>query len=177
MTRIGVASAARDRPLLSTLEMAALKTGPATAFNAWQQADEAGRRRMLAGDYATIDPARIDIARFTGNPLHLEIEWYASASDMVRAMDWLRRNGDDTTKAILAIKPGLGPQLLGELAYVGFKGGSEPGVLSLTWLVRSRAGVWQVIAGSWNNSEATLDEQRFIGLIARAVQLARAGSE
>jgi beta-lactamase class A len=173
METIGVSNAARNRPLISTLEMAALKTGPAPAFNLWQQADEAGRRRMLATDYAAIDASRIDIARFTGNPIHIEVEWYASAADMVRVMDWLRRNGDEYAKAILAINSGLGPQLRGELAYVGYKGGSEPGVLNLTWLVRNRAGAWQVITGSWNNAEAPLEEQRFIGLIARLVQLAR----
>jgi beta-lactamase class A len=173
MATIGVGNATRNRPLLSTLEMAAIKTGPAPALNAWQQADEAGRRRMLATDYANIDASRIDIARFTGNPLHIELEYYASAADMVRAMDWIRRNGDDTARAILAINSGLGPQLRGELAYVGYKGGSEPGVLNLTWLVRNRAGGWHVITGSWNNAEAPLEEQRFIGLIARAVRLAR----
>jgi len=173
MTTIGVSNEALNRPLLSTLEMAAIKTAPAPSLNLWQQADEAGRRRMLATDYANIDAARIDIARFTGNPLHLDVEWHASAADMVRVMDWLRRNGDETTRAILAINSGVGPQLRGELAYVGFKGGSEAGVLNLTWLVRNRAGAWQVITGSWNNPDAPLEEQRFVGLIARAVQMAR----
>jgi len=173
METIGVGNAARNRPLISTLEMAAIKTGPAPSFNLWQQSDEAGRRRLLATDYANFDASRIDIARFTGNPLHIDVEWYASAADMVRVMDWFRRNGDETTKAILAINSGLGPQLRGELAYVGYKGGSEPGVLNLTWLVRNRAGAWQAITGSWNNPDAPLEEQRFIGLIARLVQLAR----
>jgi len=173
MTTLGVEAAARNRPLLSTLEMAALKTGPAPALDAWRQADEAGRRRMLA-QYADLDPARIDIARFTGNPLHIDsVEWFASAADLARTMDWLRRHGDDTARAILAINPGLRPQLRGELAYIGFKGGSEPGVLNLTWLVQSRAGAWYVVAGSWNNPAAPLDDQRFIGLMARAVQLVR----
>jgi Beta-lactamase enzyme family len=173
MTTLGIEAAARNRPMLSTLEMAALKTGPAPALAAWGQADEAGRRGMLA-QYADLDPARIDVARFTGNPLHIEaVEWFASAADLVRAMDWLRRHGDDTARAILAINPGLGPQLRGELAYLGYKGGSEPGVLSLTWLVRNRAGAWHVVTGSWNNPAAPLDDQRFIGLMARAVQLVR----
>jgi beta-lactamase class A len=172
MTRIGIGAAGRNRPLLSTLELAAIKTAPAPALNLWRQADEAGRRRLLA-DYAQADASRIEIARFTGNPLNLDVEWFASASDMVRTMDWLRRNGDDGTRAILAINPGLGPQLRGELGFVGYKGGSEPGVLNLTWLVRNRAGIWHVVTGSWNNPAAPLEEQRFIGLLARAVQIVR----
>ncbi|MEA3028728.1 MAG: hypothetical protein QOG13_53 [Sphingomonadales bacterium] len=172
MATIGVADPARNRPFLSTLEFAAIKTAPAPALNLWRQADEAGRRRLLA-DYAQAEAGRIDVARFTGNPFNLDVEWFASASDMVRTMDWLRRNGDDSTRAILAINPGLGPPASGAFSYVGYKGGSEPGVLNLTWLVRNRAGAWHVIAGSWNNPVAPIEEQRFIGLLARAVQLVR----
>ena len=36
--------------------------------------------------------------------------------------------------------PALGPPVTRRPRYVGFKGGSEPGVLNLTWLVRNRAG-------------------------------------
>jgi len=172
MATLGVEAAARDRPLLSTLEMAALKTGPAAALDAWRAADEAGRRRQLAALDATADPARIDISRFSGNPLGLDVEWYASAADLVRTMDWLRRHGDASAHDILAINSGLGPVANG-FAYVGYKGGSEPGVLNLSWLVRTRAGVWHVVIGSWNNPAAPLDEARFIGLMARAVQLLR----
>lgn len=172
MERIGVASAARNRPLLSTLELAAIKTGPAPRLNLWRQADEAGRRRLLA-DYAAIDASRIDISRFSGDPLALDVEWYASASDLVRTMDWLRRNGDDTAREILAINPAVPPGQRGDFAYLGYKGGSEPGVISLTWLVRTRVGRWHVVTGSWNNPAAPVDEARFAALMQRAVQLLR----
>jgi beta-lactamase class A len=170
---IGIASAARNRPLLSTLELSAIKTGAAPALNLWRQADEAGRRRLLANDYAAADADRIDISRFSGNPLNLDVEWYASASDMVATMDWLRRHGDDTARAILAINPAMPPAQRGDFAYIGYKGGSEPGVLNLTWLVRSRAGTWHVVTGSWNNPDAPVDEARFAGLLTRAILLLR----
>jgi len=174
MATIGVEAAARNRPMLSTLELSALKTGPAAAVDAWQQADEAGRRRMLAERYASVDAAGIDVARFSGNPLHIDsIEWFASAADLVRTMDWLRRNADDSARAILAINPVLGPQARGAFAYVGYKGGSEPGVINLTWLIQSRGGAWHVVTGGWNNPAAPVEDARFIALMARAVQLAR----
>jgi hypothetical protein len=174
MTRIGIEAAARNRPLLSTLELAAIKTGPAPALNLWLQADEAGRRQILARDYAGFDPARIDISRFTGAPLHIDgVEWFASAADLARTMDWLRINGDETARAILAINSGLPPRMRGDFAYLGYKGGSEPGVINLTWLVQNRAGAWFVVTGSWNNAAAPVDEGRFVGLMARAVQLLR----
>ena len=174
MATIGVAAAARNRPLLSTLELAAIKTAPAPAINLWLQADEAGRRRLLASAYGAVDPARIDVGRFSGNPVQIEgVEWFASAADLVRTMDWLRRHGGETAHAILAINPALGPSQREGFAYVGYKGGSEPGVLSLAWLVRDRAGQWFAVAGSWNDAAAPLEEARFVGLMARAVRLVR----
>jgi len=173
MATLGVAAAARNRPLISTLEMAAIKTGPEAGLQAWRAADEAGRRALLARDYGAIDASRIDIGRFAGNPIALDVEWFASPADMVRVMDWLRREGGEEARAILAINTGLGPPLRGELAYVGFKGGSEPGLFNLTWLVRNRAGTWHVVTASWNNPAAPVEEARLIALMVRAIQLVR----
>lgn len=174
MARIGVAAAARNRPLLSTLELSAIKTGPDAARDRWLRAGEAERRRILARDYAGLDPASVDISRFTGAPLHIgSVEWFASPADLARTMDWLRVNGDDGARAILAINPGLAPGIQGAFAYVGYKGGSEPGVISLTWLVRDRAGGWFAVSGIWNNPAGAADPVSFAGLMARAVQLLR----
>lgn len=173
MTTVGVSAAGRNRPLISTLEMAAIKTGPEAGLAAWRAADEARRRALLARDYAAIDAGRIDPARFSGNPLALDVEWYGSAADLVRTMDWIRRHGDDGARAILAINSGLGAPLRGELAYAGHKGGSEPGLINLTWLVRNRAGVWHVVTASWNNPAAPVEEAKLVALMARAIQLVR----
>lgn len=175
MGRIGIAAAARNRPLLSTLEMGLIKTGPDTGVAAWRDAAEAERRRLLATHYDARDAARVDIARFTGNPAHIDsIEWFASSTDLARTMDWLRRHGDETARAIMAINPALPQQLRGAFPYIGYKGGSEPGVISLTWLIRDSAGGWHVVTGSWNNPQAPVDEPRFVGLLTRIVQQLRA---
>jgi beta-lactamase class A len=172
MARIGVAAAARNRPLLSTLELSAIKTGPDAALGRWLNAGEAERRRILARDYAGLDPASVDISRFTGAPLHIgSVEWFASPADLARTMDWLRVNGDETARTILAINPGLAPRIQGAFAYLGYKGGSEPGVISLTWLIRTRAGTWFAVSGIWNNPAGAADPITFAALMARAVQL------
>ena len=151
-----------------------MKTATEADQLAWVAADEAARRRLLATRYAQVDAGRIDPALFAGRPLRIgELEWFASAADLARTMDWLRRNGDEQTLGILAISPGGPPSLRQDFAYVGFKGGSEPGVISLTWLVRSRAGAWHAVTGSWNNPEAPVDEAQFLGLMQRALRLVR----
>jgi beta-lactamase class A len=174
MAAMGVSDPARNRPLLSTLELGLLKTAPATSLALWQQADEATRRQLLANEYAARDPSRINIGLFAGNPLRIDsVEWFASAADLAKVMDWLRRNADDSARAILAINPGLPPQAREAQAYAGFKGGSEPGVANLTYLVRTQAGAWYAVSAGWNNPAAPVDEHRLAGLAARAVQLLR----
>lgn len=174
MATLGVEAAARNRPFPGTLEMFALKTASAADQQAWIAANEAERRRLLDSRYARADPTRMDPAMFAGRPLRIgELEWFASASDLVRTMDWLRRHGDETARAILAINPGGPPTLRRDFAYVGYKGGSEPGVINQTWLVRGQAGVWHVVTASWNNPDAPLDEARFFALASRALQLVR----
>jgi len=174
MATIGVEAAARNRPFLSTLELFALKSAPEADQAAWAAADEAARRRLLATRYAQIDAGRLDPALLGGRPLRIgELEWFASARDLARALDWLRRHGGEPALAIMGISPGGPPSLRQDFAYIGFKGGSEPGVLNLTWLVRNRAGAWHAVVGTWNNPDAALDEARFVGLMQRALQLVR----
>lgn len=172
MAAMGVRDPARNRPLLSTLELGLLKAAPATSLALWLQADEATRRQLLANDYAATDASRIDIALFAGNPVRIDsVEWYASASDFLRVMDWLRRHADDTAKGILAINGGLPPQARTTLRYVGFKGGSESGVANLTYLLQTRSGAWYALSTGWNNPAAPVDAGRLAGLAARAIQL------
>ena len=174
MATAGVRSAERNRPFLTTLEMFALKTAGQADQRAWVAAGESERRRLLESRYAARDTSGIDPALLTGRPLRIEeLEWFFSAQDLIAIMDWLRRHADDTARAILTINPGIAPSGTSEFGYVGYKGGSEPGVINLTWLVRTRAGAWHVVTGSWNNPAAPIEEARFIGLMGRAVQLLR----
>src|SRR5205085_5176560 len=95
------------------------------------------------------------------------VGWFASAADLVRAMDWLRLHADDTAKGILAISAGLPQQTRTAVQYAGYKGGSEPGVANLTWLIRSRSGAWYSVSVGWNNVAAPVDANRLAGLGAR----------
>ena len=59
----------------------------------------------------------------------------------------------------------------GAYAYVGYKGGSEAGVMNMTYLLRTRDGRAYAVTGSWNDPAAALMEGRFSSLMARLVQL------
>jgi hypothetical protein len=125
---------------------------------------------MLA-EIAARDISTIDLNLFSGSPVAIgQIEWFASAGDMLRTLDWMRRNADPTTLAILAINPGLGAARQ-SYAYAGYKGGSETGVLNLSFLLRRRDDRWLALVATWNDPAAKLDDNNFMLLLSRLLPL------
>lgn len=178
---IGWRHAARNRPFLGTLEVFKLKGVPGGALGKrWLALDEAGRRALLAKEIAATPISAIDPTMFQrGVPVMLDVEWFASPADLVRTMDWIRRNTEAgpgaEARAILAINPGIGPAQAARWGYVGYKGGSEPGVIEMTLLLRSKAGVWYAMAASWNNPATAVNDARFVALVSRAADLIASG--
>ena len=86
-------------------------------------------------------------------------------------MDWLRREAGRDALDILAVNVPLPSGEKARFAYSGYKGGSETGVFSMTFLFQSRAGGWYAVAGSWNNIPEAVDDKRFEALVQRAVLL------
>ncbi len=175
---VGWAHPERNRPWLMTIELFKLKgSGGGTLGVRYLAADVAGRRALLAGEVAHMPGSAIGPLFADGRPVRIgELEWFASAADLVRVMDWLRRHSESgpgaEARTILAINPLIPPQIAGRYAYVGFKGGSEPGVIDLTLLLRTRGGQWRVLTAGWNNPVAAVDQTRLILLVSHAAELA-----
>lgn len=171
LPELGVRAPERNRPFLSTRNAFALKLGDPALLARWKAADEAGRRSLLP-QLERVDASTLDPTRLGGRPAEIAaVEWFASPADLVRTLDWLRRNGDRTAMDLLAINPGLGRALAEDFDYFGFKGGSEPGVLNLSLLLKTRSGRWIAVSATWNNENAPLDEARFVALMSRLVSL------
>lgn len=161
----GHSAPALTLPFLTTLEAFTLKAGPGDERDAYGAADDADQARMLTALAPRLDAGRIDPAFLSGKPNAIAtIEWFASAEDLAEVLDSLRRRPDPAVMAILGVNPGLGPDSTARYARVGFKGGSEPGVLNLTWLVQSKDGSWYAVTASWNDPDREVDLQRFLGL-------------
>lgn len=168
----GHADPARMLPLLTTAESFALKLGPPAAREAYARADDAGQARMLEA----LDPQKVlaaaDIAALDGHPTAIDtIEWFASPRDIVGVLDALRRHKDPRVLQILGIAPSLPADLRGRFAYVGYKGGSEPGVLNMIWLLRDKADVWIAATASWNDGDRPGDEGRLQSFVPRLIGL------
>lgn len=164
----------RNTPFLTTREMFALKTpGDSTLLRRYLTGTVAARRDVLAGidrqPYAELAPD------FGTGPVAIDsVEWFASASDIARTLLWIRDHTATGAAApardVLAVNPGL--HWPGDpWKYVAFKGGSEPGVLDLSFLLERNDGQWFVLTATWNNPERAIDEAEFISLVQRAGEL------
>lgn len=175
--RLGVRARAFNEPFLTTLEAFKLKgVGDGVLGRRYLGLDAAGRRALLAGDVAKAPASAVGALFADGRPVMVDrIEWFASPADMARIMGWLKDQQGTPAGAealrIMALNPGPASDLSDRLAYVGYKGGSEPGLLSMTLLLRDRRDRWRVISASWTNPNAPVDELRFSSLIRRAAEL------
>jgi beta-lactamase class A len=177
MPVLGIADPARNRPFMGTAEVFKLK-GVADLRRRYLAQDEAGRRAMLDGEVAKTPLSAIDHALFRAKiPLSTDtLEWFESPNDLVRVMDWIRRNSEGPkgaeARAILSKNPGIPPLVASKWDYVGYKGGSEPGVMAMTLLLRGKDGGWYVYSASWNDPTQPVESGRFAGLVGKAAELA-----
>lgn len=175
--QVGLHDGAANMPFLTTMEMFKLKGIDHGALGQRYLAlDSAGRRALLAGAVASAKGSEIGALYADGQPMMIDrIEWFASPADLVRVMIWFDAHrqtvGGAEALRILALNPGIAMPLAERFTYVGYKGGSEPGVISMTLLLRAKDGGVKAISTSWNKEQAAVDESEFVSLINRAADL------
>jgi hypothetical protein len=163
-----------DVPFIYTREMAQLKSPTyATVRTAFIAAPVAERRALLDQVDAQPLPSAFDPWI---TPRDIEtIEWFASAGGLCASMarlDTLRRRaGLEPVGSLLAVNPGMSVDP-GTWTYVGYKGGSEPGVLNLTWLLDRADGRTFVLSVGLNDPQrGDLDTMAALTVAARALPL------
>jgi hypothetical protein len=164
----------RNRPFLTTYELFKLKinAGP-LLLNAYLSGSEEERRALLGGPVASLPLP--DPSQEPESPTAIDqIEWFASASEISRLMADLvevgERPGQRPVAAALTRNPGfdwdrnLWP-------VVAYKGGSEAGVLNLTWMLERNDGRRFVMSLGVNDSQAPVDPDPVIMAVASAGKL------
>lgn len=148
-------------PLISTRELAMLKFAyPTDKLDAYYAASVDERRRILAEEIDTIPYEALANLDQTA-PLEIDrVEWFATRDELARTVDWiyLASMPDELRPAREVIA--LETQLTFDGAiwpYVGFKGGSEMGVLSGTWLMQRNDDRWFIFSIGFMNTAADID--------------------
>ena len=156
------------RPMLSTQELFKLKlTLDQPAREAYLKGDEATRRAYLTKELSQTRLPALDAA--WPRPIAVDtLEWFAKGEDLCGLFGGLVAKHDAPSharalKALAINDAGLKPDPK-QWKYVGYKGGSEPGVVSMAWLLRGQDEQWYMIALALNNTEGAVDVSALLDL-------------
>jgi hypothetical protein len=177
----GMTDPGRDVPFLTTRELFVLKLDdwPALARR-YLALDTAGRLALLSSTIDRVPLTAIGSAPWT-TPRDIDsLEWFASPADICRVYASLaalaRQPRLAPLASILSINNGdmnLDPA---RWRSVWFKGGSEPGVLTLSYLATTTTGQSYVVSVLAQNSAAAFNETQaeltLIGAVNGAFRLA-----
>ncbi len=169
--RASIGTTPGSLPVLTTLEAFALKMpGAEPLRQRWIAGGLSERRQVLS----VLDPAAttIDATALAGGPLHIDtVEWPATMTEIAGVFDRLRRSNSPTAMDILGVNTALSSADRARFDVVGYKGGSETGVIAMGWLLRRKSGDWYVVTGAWNDPTRPVEQATFAALMARAVAL------
>lgn len=159
-----------NNPFLTTRQVFLLKTLRPDQLEG-RTAREVLANPAAAAFAAVANPSLDDVnAAFASGPKALNIEWFASPADLAKLLGHMRKTADGEAFRIMAINPSATPAIKANWHYIGFKGGSEPGVLNLTWLLQDTDGSAHVLTLGWNNPAAVVDNGQ-LEMIAQRILL------
>jgi beta-lactamase class A len=163
-----------NAPFMSTREMFQLKLGPDEEAREYIDADTGARREIL-DNLAKRELPSLSEVRTWKKPRYIQdLEWFASPNDTARALLTLKTMSDepelDEVRRILSLNPGLPFDRL-KWKYVGFKGGSELGVLNMTWLLGRADGSWFILTVGLNDDSKGIDSFQVSNLMLTASTL------
>ena len=154
-----------NQPLLTTRELFLIRaTYSDIQAGRWQQSNRREREKMLTNLPALNRSALLLKLAYWRQPKHIQrIEWFASPREMCNSLLYFEQTASATAKAILALNTPLLPVEQAPLAYAGFKGGSEPGVLQLNYLLKPARGEPYCVVMGLNNTQKLIDENAAFG--------------
>jgi hypothetical protein len=165
--------ASANTPFLTTREMFLLHYSKGLGDR--YLATPAGARAAFVA--SAVDPLPIGAiaTAYSSNPRFVDrIEWFASPSDICRAFAGLHVMVHNPKLAPLASVLSRETGTIGldrsQWPTVWFKGGSEPGVLTLGWLATNRDGRTFVVETMIANPKAVLSEHSITDLVALSRQ-------
>ncbi len=165
-----------DIPFLSTRELFLLKLGSTPEeVEAYLKSSPAKRRTYLDKTLAGKQPTLDGVDQWTGARNIDRLEWFASSEDLCRVMATLHARSSKPKLGplldVLSINPGL-PIDKTQWPYIGFKGGSEPGVINLTWLLRRADDRWFVVTVTANSDAGgRVPEDKLLGVAGGVLDL------
>jgi beta-lactamase class A len=135
------------RPFLSSREVFQIGWGDPALRAAWTTAaDEHGRRALL--QQVNTGPLTAHTQHMVRPVHHLGLDWFVGAQDLCQAQIalWHQASSDatGTVRSILTANPGVAIDRA-QWPSSTFKGGSNPGLMTFSWLLEDPRGVPHVV--------------------------------
>lgn len=173
---MGNSYASYNLPLLTTAEVfKIIWAAPVNLIHRYLRSSEQKRRRILENRIQSIPLKKVGTNGVPEDePSYIkEVGWYGSTQDLCRAMQSLSEKESPEIFQILGqntplLEPGKGSHW----KYAGYKGGSIPGVLTLTYLLQSHSDHWGCLSLSWHNEQATVNEWTLFDILQKSLTLA-----
>lgn len=156
-------------PFLTTMDLFRIRTLEAAQVDQYLTLSTEQKRNFLNSLKQTLNRADVVSKLATWDqPKDIQkIEWYANVNDICSVVQNIQSQATSDKKIldILSINiPFVWIEDDPNFEYVGYKGGSEPGVLTMTFLVKTKNHKWGCISMGINNDKQSLDESRVADL-------------
>jgi hypothetical protein len=168
----------RNKPFFATMEYFRVKLGSdRTLPKKYASADEAHRRQLLSpGAEADKSVPSLEAAAHWRLPYELEhIGWFASAEDCCRLMaDVYAKSAAPGMEALALAESKMNYGLTFDETkwrFGAFKSGSEPGLISMVWLVQRADGKWFTLSLIANDPKQPVDQSTLNTYAAAAFKL------
>ena len=164
----------KTTPTLTTLEAFALKMPNNDRLRSrYVRASETEQAALLESAKSRLGRDSVSITNLATTPRHIDtIEWFASAADLSNLMAYITRLNDPVVTNILAINTIIPPGDAKRWTSFGGKGGSEPGVVSFSFIGTAKSGKTLAVSGSWNDTKEPVDDKAFLSLMNRLLNFA-----
>ena len=95
-----------------------------------------------------------------------DIEWFASPRDIWKLYKWMDDKGDKNFRKVIGLNaPFIKLANNKRWAYAGYKGGSEPGVLEMAYLLENKKGKRYCFYMGQNILDKPVNQEVFFALV------------
>lgn len=165
-----------NKPFLTTSEMFKIKwASPIDLIDQFIRGNESDRHQILENDIAATPLSKVGTNGVSmDNPSYIrDIEWFGSTDSQCAAMKALEeKNSSEVLEVLSKNVPFLNLGTNSPWTYGGFKGGSEPGVITMTYLVKTKTSKWGCIALAWHNENQNVNQWVFFDFTSKVLKLA-----
>lgn len=160
-----------NAPFLTTAEAFKLKwAAPSQIIREFVDGSVTNKRTMLKTVISAIPLSAVGTNHLPMNEptLITDIEWFGSTNDLCTAMHNLKEmNSAEVFSALSKNTPFAEVGALSPWNYAGFKGGSEPGVLTATYLLEDHEARWTCVSLAWHDEEKNINSFVFFDAVRK----------